>query len=124
MTISHLSSINRNTTEFGQDVQPGLTFEPVQADADLFSAVSAPDKSSATSRLSDKVASTLSDTLGSTEKLTEQAMRALKKAPAAEDGAALLKMGRALSQCSLQTALTTKVVSKSVQALDKLTNLQ
>ncbi|KAA8712067.1 type III secretion system inner rod subunit SctI [Pseudomonas cannabina] len=124
MTISHFSSVNRSTTELGQDVQPGLAFEPVQADADLFSAVSAPDKSPATSRLSDKVASALSDTLGGSEKLSEQAIRALKKLPASGDGEAVLQMGRALSQCSLQTALTTKVVSKSVQALDKLTNLQ
>jgi type III secretion system YscI/HrpB-like protein len=33
-------------------------------------------------------------------------------------------MSRSLSQYSLQMALTTKVVNKSAQALDKLTNLQ
>jgi type III secretion system YscI/HrpB-like protein len=36
----------------------------------------------------------------------------------------MLKMNGALSEYALQTALTTKVVSKGAQVLDKLTNLQ
>ncbi|UZE25640.1 type III secretion system inner rod subunit SctI [Pseudomonas sp. B21-056] len=122
MTISHLTHYKNPSPELGQDVQQGLVSEPVQSDVDLFNAAVRPDNT--TSHLSDQVAGALSERLGDTEKLSQQAMRAMKKVATTEDGADIIQMGRALSQCSLQMALTTKVVSKSAQALDKLTNLQ
>ncbi|MBC3954609.1 MULTISPECIES: type III secretion system inner rod subunit SctI [Pseudomonas] len=124
MTISHLSNLKSATPESGLEMRQGLVSEPVQADVDLFNAAIRPDNVRATSHLSDQVASALSDRLSDTEKLSQQALRKMKKVAGSEDGADIIEMGRALSQCSLQMALTTKVVSKSAQALDKLTNLQ
>lgn len=124
MTISHLTHYNNTSPELGQDVQQGLVSESVQADVDLFNAAVRPDSSHVASHLSDQVAGALSERLSDTEKLSQQALRSMKKVAATEDGADIIQMGRALSQCSLQMALTTKVVSKSAQALDKLTNLQ
>ncbi|SHM79181.1 type III secretion system major needle protein, YscF/MxiH/PrgI family [Pseudomonas asturiensis] len=124
MTISHLSNLKSATPESGLDVHQGLVSEPVQADVDLFNAAIRPDNVRPTSHLSDQVANALSDRLSDTEKLSQQALRKMKKVAGSEDGADIIEMGRALSQCSLQMALTTKVVSKSAQALDKLTNLQ
>ncbi len=48
----------------------------------------------------------------------------MKKASGSGEALDIAAMTRTLSQCSLQTALTTKVVSKTAQAIDKLTNLQ
>lgn len=124
MSISHVTHLKNISPELGQDVQQALVSEPAQADVDLFNAAVRPDSSQAGSHLSDQVAGALSERLGNTEKLSQQALRAVKKVAGTEDGADILQMGRALSQCSLQMALTTKVVSKSAQALDKLTNLQ
>lgn len=124
MTISRLTHFKNTSPELGQDVPQGLVSEPVQADVDLFNAAVRPDSTGATSPLSEKVAGALSERLGDTEKLSQQALRSMKKVAVTEDGADIIQMGRALSQCSLQMALTTKVVSKSAQALDKLTNLQ
>lgn len=124
MTISRLSHLKDLSPELGPNVHQALVSEPAQADVDLFTAAMRPDSVPATSHLSDKVASALSERLGDTEKLSRQALRQMKKVAGSEDGADIVQMGRALSQCSLQMALTTKVVSKSAQALDKLTNLQ
>lgn len=122
MTISHVTHSRNISPELGQDVRQGLVSEPAQADVDLFAAAVRPDN--VTSHLSDQIAGALSERLGDTEKLSQQALRVMKKAATSEDGTEIIQMGRALSQCSLQMALTTKVVSKSAQALDKLTNLQ
>lgn len=124
MSISHVTHLKNTSPELGQDVPQALVSEPVQADVDLFNAAVRPDSSQAVSHLSDQVAGALSERLGDTEKLSQQALRAVKKVAGTEDGSDIIQMGRALSQCSLQMALTTKVVSKSAQALDKLTNLQ
>lgn len=122
MTISHVTHSRNISPELGQDVRQGLVSEPAQADVDLFAAAVRPDN--VASHLSDQIAGAVSERLGDTEKLSQQALRAMKKAATSEDGTEIIQMGRALSQCSLQMALTTKVVSKSAQALDKLTNLQ
>ncbi|AHG42320.1 type III secretion system inner rod subunit SctI [Pseudomonas syringae] len=124
MTISQLSTIKSVSPELGQNAHQGLASEPVQADVDFFNAAMRPDNGPATSHLADQVASALSERLGDTAKLSQQALRQMKKVANSEDGSDIVQMGRALSQCSLQMALTTKVVSKSAQALDKLTNLQ
>ncbi|RMS25962.1 Type III secretion protein HrpB [Pseudomonas coronafaciens pv. garcae] len=124
MTISQISNINSVSPGLGQNVHQGLASEPAQADVDLFNAAMRPDNGPATSHLSDRVASVLSERLGDTAKLSNQAMRQMKKVANSEDGSEIVQLGRALSQCSLQMALTIKVVSKSAQALDKLTNLQ
>jgi type III secretion system YscI/HrpB-like protein len=124
MTISRLSHFKDISPELGPNAHQELVSEPVQADADLFASAMRPDSGRATSHLSDKVAGAISERLGDTEKLSQQALRQMKKVAGSEDGADIVQMGRALSQCSLQMALTTKVVSKSAQALDKLINLQ
>lgn len=124
MTISQLSNLKSVSPELGQNAHQGLGSEPVQADVNLFNAAMRPDSGPAASHLSDRIASALSERLGSTEKLSQQALRQMKKVSNTEDPGDIVQMSRALSQCSLQMALTTKVVSKSAQALDKLTNLQ
>ncbi|WP_440073545.1 type III secretion system inner rod subunit SctI [Pseudomonas fragariae (ex Marin et al. 2024)] len=124
MTISHLGNVKSISPELEQDVPQGLVSEPAQADVDIFTAATQPDGVSSGAPLSEHIASAISGGLGETEKMSQQAMRSMKKASGTGDALDIAAMTRTLSQCSLQTALTTKVVSKTAQALDKLTNLQ
>lgn len=120
MNISNLSNPQHAIPEPGLDGQQRLLSEPQQADIDLFNAAMEPE----TGSVAQPIASLLSERLGDSEKLSQKALRQMKKAAVAEDGSDIIEMSRALSQCSLQMALTTKIVSKSAQALEKLTNLQ
>ncbi|KTB75379.1 MULTISPECIES: type III secretion system inner rod subunit SctI [Pseudomonas] len=124
MTISHLGNVKNISPELGQDVPQGLVSEPPQADVDIFTAATRPDNVSSGAPLSEHIASAISGGLGETEKMSQQAMRSMKKASGSGEALDIAAMTRTLSQCSLQTALTTKVVSKTAQAIDKLTNLQ
>ncbi|KPW72168.1 type III secretion system inner rod subunit SctI [Pseudomonas amygdali] len=124
MTVSHLGNVKNISPELGQDVLQGLVSEPPQADVDIFTAATRPDNVSSGAPLSEHIASAISGGLGETEKMSQQAMRSMKKASGSGEALDIAAMTRTLSQCSLQTALTTKVVSKTAQAIDKLTNLQ
>ncbi|AAZ36713.1 MULTISPECIES: type III secretion system inner rod subunit SctI [Pseudomonas] len=124
MTVSHLGNVKNISPELGQDVPQGLVSEPPQADVDIFTAATRPDNVSSGAPLSEHIASAISGGLGETEKMSQQAMRSMKKASGSGEALDIAAMTRTLSQCSLQTALTTKVVSKTAQAIDKLTNLQ
>ncbi|MCD5993885.1 type III secretion system inner rod subunit SctI [Pseudomonas sp. CDFA 602] len=124
MTISHLSNVKSLSSDLGQDGPQGLVSEPAQADVDFFTAAMQPDKVPGGAPLSEHIASAISGSLGETDKISQQAMRSMKKASNTGDAMDIAAMTRTLSQCSLQTAFATKVVSKTAQALDKLTNLQ
>ena len=120
MNISNLSNPQHAISEPGLGGQQRLLSEPQQADVELFNAAMGQD----TGPMAQPIASLLSERLGDSEKLSQKALRQMKRAAVAEDGSEIVEMSRTLSQCSLQMALTTKIVSKSAQALEKLTNLQ
>ncbi|KDD66143.1 type III secretion system YscI/HrpB-like protein [Pseudomonas sp. BT76 TE3572] len=105
------------------DMEQSLVTSSSQADVDLFSSAMRFDDAPASS-LSDEVAGAVSERLESTDKLSQQTMRSMKAMSATGDPMDMAQMSRSMSQYSLQMALTTKVVSKSAQAIDKLTNLQ
>lgn len=124
MTISHLNQLKSPSPDLEQHLDQGLVSGPSQADVDLFSAAMRPDMAVQQSHLSEQIASALSERMGATDKLSQQAVRTMKKASSGDNPMDITQMSRTLSQYSLQTAVTTKVVNKSAQALDKLTNLQ
>ena len=124
MTISHLNQLKSSSLDLEQHLDQGLVSGPSQADVDLFNSAMRPDLAAQPSHLSEQIASALSERLGSTDKLSQQAVRNMKKAASGDNPMDITQMSRTLSQYSLQTAVTTKVVNKSAQAFDKLTNLQ
>lgn len=127
MSISHLDHLKASTSGLGGHAESGLVSEPPQADVDLFNAsmhAQSLQASSSGGALSEQVAQALSERIGAMDKLSQQAMRKMKAAVSSTAPMDIAQMSRSLSQYSLQMALTTKVVSKSGQALDKLTNLQ
>jgi len=101
-----------------------LVTNPSQSDVDFFDSAMRADPAPLSSHLDEAVASALSERLESSSKLSQQTMRSMKSASTSNDPMDLAKMSQSMSQYSLQMALTTKVVSKSAQAIDKLTNLQ
>ena len=101
----------------------GLTSEPEQADVDFFNAAlgqaAQPSKA-----LAQGMIGPLGAQLDAVNKLSEKANKALKTASGSLNPLDMVNMNRSLSEYYLQSALTAKVVSKSAQSLDKLTNMQ
>ncbi|WP_092404552.1 type III secretion system inner rod subunit SctI [Pseudomonas sp. NFACC02] len=124
MTVSHINQLKPSSPDLEPSMDQGLVSAPSQADVDLFNAAMRPDMALQQSHLSEQIASALSERLGATDKLSQQAVRKMRNASTTDDPMEIVQMSRSLSQYSLQMALTTKVVNKSAQALDKLTNLQ
>jgi type III secretion system YscI/HrpB-like protein len=124
VTVSHINQLKSSSPDLEPHLDQGLVTGPSQADVDLFNAAMRPDMALQQSHLSEQIANALSERLGANDKLSQQAVRKMKKASTTDDPLEIAQMSRSLSQYSLQMALTTKVVNKSAQALDKLTNLQ
>lgn len=118
MTISNVNSFRGAAP----DHELEMVSAPAQADVDLFDAAMRTGGESA--GLASSLIGAISDRLNSQADLSQQAERAVKSASRSTDPMDVLKMSGALSEYSLQTSLTTKIVSKGAQVLDKLTNLQ
>ncbi|MFJ3485265.1 type III secretion system inner rod subunit SctI [Pseudomonas sp. NPDC090202] len=125
MSLSTINQLKSPSPDLESHLDHGLVNGPSQADVDLFNAALRPDDMTAQSgHLAEQIASALSERLGNSDQLSRKAVRSMKKAASGDDPTDITQMSRSLSQYSLQTAITTKVVNKSAQALDKLTNLQ
>ncbi|EJO94604.1 type III secretion system inner rod subunit SctI [Ectopseudomonas hydrolytica] len=122
MSISKIDGLTSPDLKLDQ----GLVSEPSQADVDLFSSLMRDNGNTADqpSHLAAVIAETVNARMTSVDDLSRQAMRHMKEAVTGNDVSAITDMSRALSQYSLQMAVTTKVVSKTGQALEKLTNMQ
>jgi len=118
VTISNVNSFRGAVP----DHELEMVSAPTQADVDLFDSAMRDNHEPA--GLASSLISAISDRLTGQAELSHQAERAMKSASVSTDPMDILKMSGTLSQYSLQTALTTKVVSKGAQVLDKLTNLQ
>jgi type III secretion system YscI/HrpB-like protein len=126
MTISHVGKFEQLHEKTHSDLDQGLVHEPSQADADLFSsAMKVAGVAAPQTMLPAAFAGALVDQIQTSAKTGEDAKRHMKLAAGdPSDPTQLIEMTRALSEYSQQTALTTKVVSKTTQAFDKLTNMQ
>lgn len=122
MSISKIDGLTSPSLTLDQ----GLVSEPSQADVELFSSLMRDNGNTAEqpSHLAAVIADTVNARMTSVDDLSRQAMRHMKEAVTGNDVSAITDMSRALSQYSLQMAVTTKVVSKTGQALEKLTNMQ
>ena len=118
MTISNVNSFRSAAPEHELE----MVSAPAQADVDLFDSAMCSNREPG--GMASNLMSAVSDRLTGQAELAHQAERAIKSASESTDPMDMLKMNGALSEYALQTALTTKVVSKGAQVLDKLTNLQ
>lgn len=103
----------------------GLTSEPEQADVDFFnSAMQSHSTPRMSGNLSESVNNPLNSQIESVNGLGDKVNHALKNAANSMSVVNMMKVNSTMSQYYLQSALTAKVISKSSQSLDKLTNMQ
>ncbi|TWE02952.1 type III secretion system major needle protein (YscF/MxiH/PrgI family) [Pseudomonas sp. AG1028] len=124
MSISAMDDLKKVVKNGGLELEQGLVNEPSRADIELFNslmrgaAVEEPSQSGAF------LAEAVGGRMGSVDRLSDDAMRSMKHAVMDNDPTSIAKMSRALSQYSLEMAITTKAISKGGQAIEKLTNMQ
>ncbi|WP_437883145.1 type III secretion system inner rod subunit SctI [Pseudomonas sp. LRF_L74] len=123
MSIAKIDDLRSVAKSAGPDLDQGLVSEPSRHDVELFSNLMQ-EKEADPSQSGAMLAEAIGNRMASIDKLSDTAKRSMKEAVIANDPGAIADMSRALSQYSLQMAITTKVVSKGGQALEKLTNMQ
>lgn len=99
---------------------------PLNADIGFFgAAMSSPLPVMPTQdNIASRIMGQLSQYSESLQKLSERSEHALQKAAKTAAPMDMIKANRALSSFYLESVLTAKIVSKSAQAVEKLTNLQ
>ncbi|TDO96329.1 EscI/YscI/HrpB family type III secretion system inner rod protein [Marinomonas balearica] len=110
----HTSDTSSNSNEFVN-----------QSDSNWFSSAIQPsDNKSQPENVADKIVSQLSSSSEHLQKLEDKANKALKKAGVTGDPMDVTDANRSLSSFYLESLLTTKLVSKGAQTIEKLTSLQ
>lgn len=112
------------------DVQPHSTTEKTRvnsnsSDASWFSAAIQPtQKHDSEANVAERIVGQLSGSSEHLQKLSDKADRALQKASKSSDPQDVVKASRSLSSFYLESLLTTKLISKGTQTVEKLTSLQ
>ncbi|MGR2741031.1 type III secretion system inner rod subunit SctI [Billgrantia sp. Q4P2] len=98
---------------------------PDQSDIHWFSAAIQPtEKGGGESNVAERIVGQIAGSSEHLQKLSDQADRALRKASKSNDPQDVVQANRSLSSFYLESLLTTKLISKGTQAVEKLTNLQ
>lgn len=124
MSVSGIDDLKKAVTSDGLELEQGLVNEPSPADIELFNSLMRDNAIDEPSKSGALLAEAVGERMGSIDRLSDNAMRSMKQAVMDNDPTAIATMGRALSQYSLEMAVTTKVISKGGQAIEKLTNMQ
>jgi type III secretion system YscI/HrpB-like protein len=120
--IGGFSDINRELTRSATEDQSS---RPETSDVQWFSAALQPaQKTDANDNVAERIVSQLSGSSEHLQKLEDKANRALNKASKSSDPMDIVHANRSLSSFYLESLLTTKLISKGAQAVEKLTNLQ
>ncbi|MCD5973733.1 MULTISPECIES: type III secretion system inner rod subunit SctI [Pseudomonas] len=122
MTIGKLENSSASATALKPEVELD---NPTQGDADWFrAAMQRPEPTQGAGAFSEQVMDPLTRKALSLEDMSRDAGKALREASLHSDPKKFMEATRALSDYSLQTSLSVKMISKGSQALDKLTNMQ
>lgn len=106
-------------------VTPSKPAAASQSDASWFSAaLQSNHKPADTGNVAERIVGQLSGSSEHLQKLSDDADRALKKASKSNDPRDVVQANRAMSSFYLESLLTTKLISKGTQTVEKLTNLQ
>lgn len=124
MSIPGVNDLKRVTDKTVVDMEQGLINEPTRADIEAFSSLMDRSQVGQPTQSGAFLAETVGGRMQSADRLASEAMHSIKQAITDADPGAMTEMSRTLSQLSLETAVTAKVISKGGQALEKLTNMQ
>ncbi|MCE8032133.1 EscI/YscI/HrpB family type III secretion system inner rod protein [Billgrantia tianxiuensis] len=97
---------------------------PERGDVQWFSAAVQPTERAADSNVAERIVGQLAGSSEHLQQLSDKADRALRKASKSNDPQDVIQASRSLSSFYLESMLTTKLISKGTQAIEKLTNLQ
>ena len=124
MNILASDDLNNIAKKGGIELEQGLVNEPSRADIELFASLMHDRGADEPSRRGAFLAEAVGGRMGSLEQLTQDAKRGMKEVINVNDPSSIADVSRALSRYSLEMAVTTKVIGKGGQALEKLTNMQ
>lgn len=125
MSLGTIQSI-----ESGHSMPPSLSnaqdkSEPSSSgDAHWFTAAISKADTPVSDNVAERVIGSLSGSSEHLQNLSDQANRDLRKASKSADPDAISKASRSLSNFYLEALLTSKMISKGTQAVEKLTSLQ
>ncbi|SHO56776.1 type III secretion system inner rod subunit SctI [Vibrio quintilis] len=98
---------------------------PDQSDVSWFSAALNPvQQKDNDNNVAERIVSQLAGSSEHLQKLSDKADRAVRKASRSSDPQDVMQANRSLSSFYLESLLTTKLISKGTQAVEKLTSLQ
>ncbi|OLU33671.1 EscI/YscI/HrpB family type III secretion system inner rod protein [Pseudomonas sp. PA15(2017)] len=124
MSIMAIDDLNKVAKKGGIELEQGLVNEPSRADIELFASLMHDRDADEPTRSGAFLAEAVGGRMGSLEQLTQDAKRGMKEVINVNDPSSIADVSRALSRYSLEMAVTTKVIGKGGQALEKLTNMQ
>ncbi|QUX90817.1 EscI/YscI/HrpB family type III secretion system inner rod protein [Marinomonas sp. A3A] len=125
MSVKSIQSIETSSANYSASVTQSKPVEANQTDASWFSAAFQQNqKTTETGNVAERIVGQLSGSSEHLQKLSNDADRALKKASKSNDAQDVVQANRALSSFYLESLLTTKLISKGTQAVEKLTSLQ
>lgn len=126
MSFDAIQSV-RTATEITPDNSPKLSLDghgPSSDDVNWFSAQLKVTPSQPDANVAERIVGQLSGSSQHLQQLSDNADRALRKAADSSNPQDVIQANRALSSFYLESLLTTKLISKGTQAIEKLTNLQ
>ncbi|PXF32321.1 hypothetical protein WH50_05280 [Pokkaliibacter plantistimulans] len=98
---------------------------PSQQDVHFFSAaMQAPQQDQSNTNVAERIVDQLSGSSEHLQALSDKANKALRKASKSSSPEDVIAANRSLSSFYLESLLTTKLISKGSQAIEKLTSLQ
>lgn len=98
--------------------------EPNQDDVRWFSAAIQHPTRPEDTNVAERIVNQLASSSQELQNLSDDANRALRKASSSSDPKDVVQANRALSSFYLESLLTTKMISKATQAVEKITSLQ
>lgn len=125
MTIKNVQSFEPSSAISSESFAPSTNARVSQSDASWFSAMlQSGQTSNENVNVAERIVGQLSGSSEQLQKLSDEADRALKKASKSNSPQDVVEANRALSSFYLESLLTTKLISKGTQTVEKLTNLQ
>ena len=100
------------------------TQSPTQDDISWFSATIKSQNTATDPNVAERIVDQLAGSSKELQNLSNDANRALRKASRSSDPKDVIQANRALSSFYLESLLTTKLISKGTQAVEKITSLQ
>ncbi|MDH2435684.1 type III secretion system inner rod subunit SctI [Pokkaliibacter sp. MBI-7] len=126
MSVKDIQGLGQvNIPSAAESGEQGKVKAPSQQDVHFFSAaMQAPQQDQSNTNVAERIVDQLSGSSEHLQELSDKANKALRKASKSSNPEDVIAANRSLSSFYLESLLTTKLISKGSQAIEKLTSLQ